>query len=499
MFGDSTQGAREGRRRDANGLRPTLEGLEQRLLLYSTLGGEWAYGSRITYSFPPDGANVGGVPNALSQAMAGRGITEAQWKAELRRAFAVWQSAANINLAEVPDSGASLGVPGNQQNDSRFGDIRVFATPQQPGVLGYAFAPPPINGGTRAGDVVLNSSAAWNVGSTFDLQTVAIHEVGHALGLGHSSISTAAMYDVYNGLKQGIISDDINGLRSLYGARQQDWLDQYRNNKDPWNAINVSGYLDASGRVTLPSLDVTSNQDDDWFYVKAPSNASGTMVITMQAKDLSSLSPRFEVYNSALQLAGWTVSPNPSTTYGSTISLQFTGVPAGTGVYINARGWNAQNSGVNGIGAYALRVDFSGGPVPPAIVSPPGTTVPEKPDQGGGSIALAAPDPAKGGGSWRKDATPAPSPIGLSKGTRFSTWETPDNSDPSYGTVAFRSPDRPGLGRVFEPTTAFAAPSPWFVQAIDAALEEVEGDTPPSKNARLASWIDEVMTVELPT
>lgn len=499
MFGDSTQGAREGRRRDANGLKPTLEGLEQRLLLYSTLGGQWAYGSRITYSFPPDGTNVGGLPNSMSQAMASRGITEAQWKTELRRAFAVWQSAANINLAEVTDSGASLGVPGNQQNDSRFGDIRVFATPQQQGVLGYAFAPPPINGGTRAGDVVLNSSAAWNVNSTYDLQTVAIHEVGHALGLGHSSISTSAMFDVYNGLKQGIISDDINGLRSLYGPRQQDWLDQFRNNKDPWNAINVSGYLDASGRVTLPSLDITSNQDDDWFYVKAPSNASGTMVVTMQAKDLSSLSPRFEVYNAALQLAGWTVSPNPSTTYGSTISLQFTGVPAGTGVYINARGWNAQNSGVNGIGSYALRVDFSGGPIPSAIVSPPNTTVLEQPDQGGGTIELVAPDPARGGKSWRVDAAPTPSPKGPAMGAKFSTWEAPENQGPSYGTVAFRSPDRPGLWKGVEPAGAFGAPSPWFVQAVDAALEGAEGNEGPATNARWARWIEEAMTAELLT
>ena len=45
--------------------RPRLEGLEDRVLLYSDLGDQWTYSSRITYSFMPDGTSVGGVPSAL--------------------------------------------------------------------------------------------------------------------------------------------------------------------------------------------------------------------------------------------------------------------------------------------------------------------------------------------------------------------------------------------------------------------------------------------------
>ena len=44
--------------------RPLLENLEERLLLYSTYGGTWTYGSRITYGFMPDGTSVGGTPVA---------------------------------------------------------------------------------------------------------------------------------------------------------------------------------------------------------------------------------------------------------------------------------------------------------------------------------------------------------------------------------------------------------------------------------------------------
>jgi hypothetical protein len=431
--------------------------------------------------------------------MANRGITQAEWQGELRRAFAVWQSAANINLTEVTDTGAALGVSGNQQNDGRFGDIRLFATPQQSGVLGYAFPPPPIHGGTRAGDVVLNSSASWNVDAQFDLQTVAIHEVGHALGLGHSSFSSSVMYDVYNGIKQGLTSDDIAGIRSLYGARQSDWVDNFHNNKDPWNAVNISSWINSSGKVTLPSLDITSNQDEDWFYVKAPSNASGVMTITVQAKNLSSLSPRFEVYNAALQFAGWTLAPGASSAYGSTISLQFSGVTPGTGVFIKAAGWNLQNSGVNGIGSYALQVDYSGGPIPSAIVSPPNTTVPERPDQGGGIVYQVAGAPNRVGAPWFHDVAATPSPVGVAMGSRFSTWQVEPFVNPSYGTIDFRTPDRPGLSRVFGATFSMGAISPWFVQAVDAALEDVETNRSASPQSRSYRWIEDTMTVDLTT
>ena len=39
-----------------------IECLEDRILLYSTTGDVWTYGSRITYSFIPDGTSVGGIP-----------------------------------------------------------------------------------------------------------------------------------------------------------------------------------------------------------------------------------------------------------------------------------------------------------------------------------------------------------------------------------------------------------------------------------------------------
>src|SRR5437762_1988898 len=139
MLGRSNQHRRPKSRRT---VRPTLEGLEDRKLLYATLGGSWTYGSRITYSFVPDGTSVGGVSSNLF-ATLNAVTTTATWEQQFEKAAAIWSSYAHINLALVSDTGAAIGTLGNQQDDSRFGDIRISMIPQTGGTLAYTLLPPP--------------------------------------------------------------------------------------------------------------------------------------------------------------------------------------------------------------------------------------------------------------------------------------------------------------------------------------------------------------------
>jgi hypothetical protein len=81
--------------------RPSQK-LSARPLLYSTYGGTWVYGSRITYSFMPDGTNVGGISSVLFQTLDAK-FSQATWELQFKKAAAVWQAVANINLSQVHD------------------------------------------------------------------------------------------------------------------------------------------------------------------------------------------------------------------------------------------------------------------------------------------------------------------------------------------------------------------------------------------------------------
>ncbi|KAL7115181.1 hypothetical protein ACP275_04G169400 [Erythranthe tilingii] len=83
-------------------------------------------------------------------------------------------------------------------------------------VVAHTFAPPD---GRVHFDAHQNWSLGGNIinGNTIDLQTVALHELGHALGLDHSMIFKAVMFPtIYRGERKGIHKDDIDGIKQLY-------------------------------------------------------------------------------------------------------------------------------------------------------------------------------------------------------------------------------------------------------------------------------------------
>ncbi|PIN12574.1 Stromelysin 1 [Handroanthus impetiginosus] len=81
------------------------------------------------------------------------------------------------------------------------------------GITAHAF--PPTDGRLHFdGDEVFVNGVKPNA---FDLQTVGLHELGHVLGLGHSSDTSAAMYAYSDpGIRKVLAQDDIAGIRALY-------------------------------------------------------------------------------------------------------------------------------------------------------------------------------------------------------------------------------------------------------------------------------------------
>ena len=68
-----------------------------------------------------------------------------------------------------------------------------------------------------AGDVHFDETDDWTDETA--LYNVALHELGHSLGLGHSDDSNAAMFSGLHldGKEISIGQDDVNGIRALYG------------------------------------------------------------------------------------------------------------------------------------------------------------------------------------------------------------------------------------------------------------------------------------------
>jgi hypothetical protein len=357
--------------------RPEAEALEDRMLLYAPIG-QWTYSSRITYSFMPDGTSIGGTPSVLFQTMNSIAPT-ATWQNQIEQAATPWESNANVNLALVSDSGATDGTNGDQQDDPRFGDIRIGAMPLPSGTLAETFLPPASNGGTIAGDIVFNSTIPWQIGAGFDLESVALHEFGHALGLGDQSTdSTSAMYYAYNGLKTTLSSDDTAGIQSLYGAVKPDQFGG--KNYSVLFAPNITSYIDGNGQINLSGLENTSGGTSEWYAVTVPATTSGQMVVTVQSSNLSSFAPGLYVFSSSLTQLASVTAP---TTYGATLTTTLS-VTAGQKYYIKVM----YGGGMYGrAGAYGLQLNFGTQGQPP--IAPPNTVVLQQPDAGSGSTSNA--------------------------------------------------------------------------------------------------------------
>jgi Matrixin len=353
--------------------RPEAEALEGRVLLYSTIG-QWTYSSRITYSFMPDGTSIGGVPSALFATMNEVAAT-GTWENQIEQAATIWEANADLNLALVSDDGEPSGANGDQQDDPNYGDIRIGAVPLPQGVLAETFLPPPTNGGTVAGDIVFNSTVAWQIGTGYDLETVAAHEIGHALGLGESTDSQAVMYGVYDGIKTALDADDIAGIQSLYGAPQYDRFNNSGTHNSTFlTAVNLNTYL-ASGEIMLSGLDHTVATQLQWYAVTVPAGNSGSMLVTLQSSNLSSLAPTLDIYNASLQQVATASLPN---TYGGTVWTT-TSVTAGQKYYIEV----VSPYSYGRVGAYGLEVNFTSNSMPP--IQPPNTLVAQQPNGASGN------------------------------------------------------------------------------------------------------------------
>ncbi|KAL1225861.1 Metalloendoproteinase 3-MMP [Cardamine amara subsp. amara] len=155
----------------------------------------------LTYAFDPR--------NALTEEV----------KSLFKRAFVRWAEVIPLTFTRVEtfsNANIKIGFFSRDHGDG-------FTFDGVSGILAHAWAP-------QDGRVHFDNDENWvasNGGDgflsenlVFDLESVAVHEIGHVLGLDHSLIESAIMYPK---LKQGtrkvvLTRDDVEGVQSLYGA-----------------------------------------------------------------------------------------------------------------------------------------------------------------------------------------------------------------------------------------------------------------------------------------
>jgi len=250
--------------------------------------------------------------------------------------------------------------------------------------------PPGANNYSIAGDMNFNTGQTFNLGSTYDLQTVALHEFGHAFGLGHSTAgSSAVMWPYYTGVHQKLSSDDVSGIQAIYGARPTDVYSSIVANNAFATATSLTSLLDPTALTALVgNLDITSTSDVHYFTFTAPLTTDGTFTVDVQSAGLSLLRPSLTVY-AADQLTVLGSATDGGSFDGSTQTVSLSGVTPGEVFYVKVSG---ADSAVFSTGAYALSASFVS-TTPAPTPTPPNTHLLDGAVlTGGGAVALAVVD-----------------------------------------------------------------------------------------------------------
>jgi hypothetical protein len=201
----------------------------------------------------------------------------------VRRSLETWQQIADIKFEITSTDKQTVSPSGN------YGDgvslITIAQTPEN--LLLFGNETDEISAQTRTfynrqgfiseADIVLNPYQQFSTDGTigtYDLEATLTHEIGHLLGLEHSSVMGATMqarqgkngvYNLSAFASRTLAEDDIRGIRALYGAK---------NSEDKCCGTVVGKIIQAKGK-TVQKSQVWAEEDSGRVIGSVLTNLDG--------------------------------------------------------------------------------------------------------------------------------------------------------------------------------------------------------------------------------
>lgn len=220
---------------------------------------------------------------------------QSEVESEIERAYAEWAKYVQVTFTPTdnPDGPQTLAV---LFANGAHGDDYPFTSAA---VLAHTFYPYPLNPESIAGHQHFNDAETWRIGADVDVFSVALHETGHALGLGHSDNPADVMYPYYKKVS-GLSPDDIAAAQQLYApvvSTNSATLPPLAIVIQPPDATTSASSIALNGTVSggsgAISVSWSTNQGasgsaavsgSSWSISSIPLSA-GTNVITVTAQD----------------------------------------------------------------------------------------------------------------------------------------------------------------------------------------------------------------------
>ncbi|KAM7348510.1 stromelysin-3-like [Cochliomyia hominivorax] len=197
-------------------------------------------------------------------------IPREQVERDIARALHVWSQYSNLKFHRVEDTSADIivGFGSHYHGDN-------YPFDGAGNILAHAFYPYEM--GSWGGDVHFDEDENWKENATdltrgVDFYTVALHELGHSLGLAHSPVYSSIMFPYYKGPEHNVLDyDDTLAMYNAYLSKKldddvevvnEDYESSETNteNEETTEEVNTTPYnWETTKRQKFPELTTTSS------------------------------------------------------------------------------------------------------------------------------------------------------------------------------------------------------------------------------------------------